>query len=84
MITFLAGQVAATLTWLTLSAEEAPELIACAPASAGAVRNAKLAAGLAPLVAASSSSRSRCCAGWRRPPASPPTLGAGAAALARG
>jgi ABC-2 type transport system permease protein len=51
VITFLAGQVAGTLTWLTLSAEEAPELIACAPAQPSAVRNAKLAAGLAPLVA---------------------------------
>lgn len=51
VITFLAGQVAGTLTWLTLSAEEAPELIACAPAAPSAVRNAKLAAGLAPLVA---------------------------------
>ena len=51
VITFLAGQVAGTLTWLTLSAEEAPELIACAPAAPSAIRNAKLAAGLAPLVA---------------------------------
>jgi len=50
VIAFLAGQVASTLTWLTLSAEEAPELIACAPAAASTVRNAKLAAGLAPLV----------------------------------
>lgn len=51
VIAFLAGQVASTLTWLTLSAEEAPELIACAPAAPATVRNAKLAAGLAPLVA---------------------------------
>jgi ABC-2 type transport system permease protein len=51
VIAFLAGQVASTLTWLTLSAEEAPELIACAPAAPVSVRNAKLAAGLAPLVA---------------------------------
>ena len=49
VIAFLAGQVASTLTWLTLSAEEAPELIACAPARSATVRNAKLAAGLAPL-----------------------------------
>ncbi len=51
VIAFLSGQVASTLTWLTLSAEEAPELIACAPAAPAAVRNAKLAAGLAPLIA---------------------------------
>jgi ABC-2 type transport system permease protein len=51
LIAFLAGQVASTLTWLTLSAEEAPELIACAPAPPATVRNAKLAAGLAPLAA---------------------------------
>jgi ABC-2 type transport system permease protein len=49
-LTFLAGQVSASLTWITVSAEEAPELLMCAPASAARVRNAKLAAGLAPLV----------------------------------
>jgi ABC-2 type transport system permease protein len=49
-ITFLAGQVASSLTWITVSAEETPELIASAPAAATAVRNAKLAAGLTPLV----------------------------------
>jgi ABC-2 type transport system permease protein len=49
VIAFLSGQVASTLTWLTLSAEESPELIASAPAAPSAVRNAKLAAGLAPL-----------------------------------
>ena len=49
-ITFLAGQVGASLTWITVSAEEAPELLMCAPASPARVRNAKLAAGLTPLV----------------------------------
>jgi ABC-2 type transport system permease protein len=48
-ITFLAGQVGASLTWITVSAEEAPELLMCAPASPARVRNAKLLAGLAPL-----------------------------------
>ena len=43
-ITFMAGQVGASLTWITVSAEEAPELLMCAPASAARVRNAKLAA----------------------------------------
>jgi ABC-2 type transport system permease protein len=48
-ITFMAGQVAASLTWITVSAEEAPELLQCAPAASATVRNAKLVAGLAPL-----------------------------------
>jgi ABC-2 type transport system permease protein len=51
VIAFLSGQVGASLTWITVSAEETPELIACAPASNATVRNAKLAAGLAPLAA---------------------------------
>jgi ABC-2 type transport system permease protein len=49
-ITFMAGQVGASLTWITVSAEEAPELLQCAPAASATVRNAKLLAGLAPLV----------------------------------
>jgi ABC-2 type transport system permease protein len=48
-ITFMAGQVGASLTWITVSAEESPELLQCAPASAARVRNAKLLAALAPL-----------------------------------
>jgi ABC-2 type transport system permease protein len=48
-ITFMAGQVGASLTWITVSAEEAPELLQCAPAASSTVRNAKLFAGLAPL-----------------------------------
>jgi ABC-2 type transport system permease protein len=51
VIAFLAGQVASSLTWITVSAEEVPELIACAPAAAASVRNAKLLAGLTPLIA---------------------------------
>ncbi|HEY1753582.1 MAG TPA: hypothetical protein VGG29_20160 [Caulobacteraceae bacterium] len=48
-IAFLSGQVASSLTWITVSAEEVPELIASAPAASTLVRNAKLAAGLTPL-----------------------------------
>jgi ABC-2 type transport system permease protein len=48
-VAFLSGQVAGSLTWITLSAEDAPELIACAPASPLTVRRAKLAAALAPI-----------------------------------
>jgi ABC-2 type transport system permease protein len=50
-IAFLAGQVGGSLTWITLSAEDAPELLASAPAGATTLRAAKLAAGLAPLAA---------------------------------
>jgi ABC-2 type transport system permease protein len=49
-ITFMAGQVGASLTWITVSAEESPELLQCSPASAALIRNAKLLAALAPLV----------------------------------
>jgi ABC-2 type transport system permease protein len=49
-ITFMSGQVGASLTWITVSAEEAPELLQCAPAASTVVRNAKLLAGLAPLL----------------------------------
>ncbi len=48
-VTFMCGQVAGSLVWLTVSAEDAPELLGCAPASAAAVRRAKLCAALAPL-----------------------------------
>jgi ABC-2 type transport system permease protein len=50
-IAFLAGQVGGSLTWITLSAEDAPELLASAPAALTTLRAAKLAAGLAPLAA---------------------------------
>jgi ABC-2 type transport system permease protein len=49
-IAFLAGQVGGSLTWITLSAEDEPELLASAPATLITLRGAKLAAGLAPLV----------------------------------
>jgi ABC-2 type transport system permease protein len=48
-ITFMAGQVGASLTWITVSAEESPELLMCSPAAAATVRNAKLTAALGPL-----------------------------------
>jgi len=50
LLTFIAGQVASSLTWITVSAEDAPELLAASPAPATQLRAAKLAAGLAPLV----------------------------------
>ena len=48
-VSFMCGQVAGSLVWLTVSAEDAPELLGCAPASAAAIRRAKLCAALAPL-----------------------------------
>ena len=48
-VVLMCGQVAGSLVWLTVSAEDAPELIGCAPASAAAIRRAKLCAALAPL-----------------------------------
>ena len=50
-VVFMCGQVAGSLAWLTVSAEDAPDLIGCAPASAAAIRRAKLCAALAPLAA---------------------------------
>ncbi|WP_293899826.1 hypothetical protein [Phenylobacterium sp.] len=43
-LSLLAGQVAGSLAWITVSAEDAPELLASAPAPAALVRRGKLAA----------------------------------------
>jgi ABC-2 type transport system permease protein len=45
----LAGQVAGSLAWITISAEDAPDLLACAPTSISTLGRAKLAAALAPV-----------------------------------
>ena len=50
-LTFIAGQLGGNLTWVVISAEDAPELLACAPVPPGQVASAKLAAGLAPTMA---------------------------------
>jgi ABC-2 type transport system permease protein len=50
VVTFFAGQVAGSLAWITISAEDAPDLLACAPVKGGTVRRAKLAAAMAPIV----------------------------------
>jgi ABC-2 type transport system permease protein len=47
-ICFIAGQLAGNLTWITASAEDAPELIASAPASMTAVVWAKVLAAMVP------------------------------------
>jgi ABC-2 type transport system permease protein len=48
-LVFMAGQISASLSWITISAEEAPELLAMSPASPGVVWRAKLAAALFPV-----------------------------------
>lgn len=48
-VTFLAGQVAGSLVWITVSAEDTPDLLAIAPAPMGVLRRAKLTAALLPV-----------------------------------
>lgn len=48
-VTFLAGQVAGSLVWITVSAEDTPDLLALAPAGMGVLRRAKLVAALLPV-----------------------------------
>ena len=49
-VTFLAGQIAGSLAWICVSAEDAPDLIACAPTTPGLARRAKLAAAFLPVI----------------------------------
>jgi ABC-2 type transport system permease protein len=49
VVAFLAGQVAGSLAWITLSAEEAPDLLAVSPARIHTLRRAKIAAALIPV-----------------------------------
>jgi len=51
VLAFLAGQVAGSLAWITLSAEEAPDLLSVSPARIHTLRRAKLAAALIPVLA---------------------------------
>jgi ABC-2 type transport system permease protein len=48
-LVLMAGQVAGSLTWITISAEDAPDLLAASPAPIGALLRAKLAAALTPV-----------------------------------
>jgi ABC-2 type transport system permease protein len=48
-VTFVAGQLAGSLAWIVICAEDAPELLACAPVDGGQVRRAKLAAAMIPV-----------------------------------
>jgi ABC-2 type transport system permease protein len=49
IVTFLAGQVAGSLAWITLSAEDTPDLLAVSPAATATLRRAKMAAALIPV-----------------------------------
>jgi ABC-2 type transport system permease protein len=48
-LAFMSGQVAGSLSWITVSAEDAPELIAASPARLWTVWRAKVTAALIPL-----------------------------------
>jgi ABC-2 type transport system permease protein len=50
-LTMLSGSLCSALAWIVLQAEDAPDLIQSAPLSAGTVRNAKLFAAIAPVLA---------------------------------
>jgi ABC-2 type transport system permease protein len=50
-VSFLAGQVAGSLIWITVSAEDTPDLLAISPTPVGVLRRAKLAAALIPVAA---------------------------------
>lgn len=50
-LTLLASTLAGSLIWITASAEDAPDLIASAPAPAGLIDRAKLFAAIAPVLA---------------------------------
>ena len=50
LVTFLAGQLAGSLGWVTISAEESPELLQCAPVTPDRIRRAKIAAVLIPVL----------------------------------
>lgn len=50
-LTMLCGSLCAALAWIVLLAEDAPDLLQSAPASASTVRNAKLFAAMGPVLA---------------------------------
>ena len=48
-LSLMAGQVVGSLAWITVSAEDAPDLLSCAPAPIGVLRRAKLVAATLPV-----------------------------------
>lgn len=49
-LTLLAGTIAGSLTWITVSAEDAPDLLASAPVQAKTIDRAKFTAAVAPVL----------------------------------
>ncbi len=49
-LTMLAGSLSASLAWIVLLAEDAPDLLQSSPAQAGTIRNAKLVAAIGPVL----------------------------------
>lgn len=49
LLTVLAGQIAGNLAWIAISAEDAPDLLRCAPVMPSLARRAKLTAAVIPL-----------------------------------
>ena len=50
-VVFMSGQVGGSLSWITMSAEDSPDLLACAPTPTSTIMRGKLAAALLPLAA---------------------------------
>jgi ABC-2 type transport system permease protein len=50
-LVFISSQISASLAWITISAEDAPDLLVSAPVSRAFAQRAKLAAALLPLLA---------------------------------
>jgi ABC-2 type transport system permease protein len=50
-LSLIAGQIAGSLAWITISAEDAPDLLSCAPTPTRILRQAKLAAAILPVAA---------------------------------
>src|SRR5262249_264412 len=51
VIVMIAGSIAGSLAWIAIAGEDAPELLACAPVTAGRAIRAKLDAVLLPMIA---------------------------------
>ena len=48
-LALIAGQIVGSLAWITISAEDAPDLLSCAPTPVKTVRQAKIIAAIAPV-----------------------------------
>lgn len=48
-LSLIAGQIVGSLAWITISAEDAPDLLSCAPTPVKTLRQAKIVAAIAPV-----------------------------------